>query len=184
MSIGADFTSNPPDSEVVGQGASRMREERAELVGVDAREHVLLDGGTAEPEYGRHRQGSAVVYVSETAPTTRPGGAALTADDVGRLWVKPDKNNAAAGYELYMYSLVSTSPNVYDWVCLFRFSSRVNQDLRTTASPVFAAIQAASAQFDSLSLTGGYAALAVATANGIRHAAVASPVPGDIWISP
>ena len=45
-----------------------------------------------------HRQGSAVCYVQETEPTTRPDGTtSLTSSDDGRLWFKP------SSYSLRIY---------------------------------------------------------------------------------
>lgn len=42
-------------------------------------------------EGGEHKQGSAVAYVSNTAPTLRPDGStSLDSDDEGRLWYEED----------------------------------------------------------------------------------------------
>lgn len=60
------------------------------------KEHSDVDNSSAG---GEHKQGSAVVYVSDTAPTMRPDGAtALDSDDEGRLWFEGD-----TGY-LYYWS--------------------------------------------------------------------------------
>lgn len=182
--ITVPYLSNPPVSENFGLGASRMVEDRNALIEVVAEEHEL-DPTQPSVEHGRHLPGSAVSYIQETAPTLRPNGLdALTRDDVGRLWVKPNDADPDTGWELYIYAMtvdaVNDEDDEFDWVCIFRFNERVDQDLRTTASPEFASIEAALATIGALSVTTFSGTVDVA--RRIRTSVVSTPSPGDIWI--
>jgi len=68
-----------------------MRDIKATFVDRIGREHSMdLTESSPQPRQGRHLEGSAMVYVSETQPLTTPDGVAnLGEDDAGRLWLKP-----------------------------------------------------------------------------------------------
>jgi hypothetical protein len=183
--ITSAFDAEPPDTENVGLGATRMREERGALKEVTAEEHEL-NTSESTVEHGRHLMGAAVCYVSETAPTLRPNGVdALTKDDVGRMWLKPDMTNTAGGFILYVYLLTDDQPgtvnDVYEWKAVGRMDLRINQDVRDTASPEFVGLHiTGSASFDQ-ALSGTITT--ALTANKIRTTAPTPPAVGDIWMA-
>lgn len=76
---------SPGDAEFVPNGAKEIRDLRKGAAIRHDKEHVAL---AATSGGGEHKPGSAVAYYGGAAPTTRPDGVtALSAADVGRLWV-------------------------------------------------------------------------------------------------
>lgn len=56
------------------------------------REHYWTPGSD-NSKHGLHLPGSAIAYVQDAAPTTRPDGDTLDSDDVGRVWYDSDDAN-------------------------------------------------------------------------------------------
>jgi len=56
------------------------------------REHYWTPGSD-NSKHGLHLPGSAVAFVQDAAPTTRPDGDTLDDDDIGRLWFDSDDLN-------------------------------------------------------------------------------------------
>jgi len=56
------------------------------------REHYWTPGSD-NSKHGLHLPGSAVAFVQDAAPTTRPDGDTLDDDDIGRLWFDSDDSN-------------------------------------------------------------------------------------------
>jgi hypothetical protein len=183
--ITSAYVAEPPDTENLGLGASRMREDRGALTEVVAEEHNV-DPSDPSTEHGRHLLGSAICYVSETAPTLRPNGVdPLTLDDVGRMWLQPDASNTAGGYILYVYLLTDDQPgtedDVYAWKAVGRIDLRLDQDVRTTASPEFAGLHVTGGATFDTALAGSITT--AITANKIRTTAPTTPAVGDIWMA-
>jgi hypothetical protein len=74
-------------------GAGEILNLRKAVRGRFNKEHATAETGdvTAGAGGGEHKQGSAVTYVSASAPTLRPDGVtSLDTDDEGRLWYEED----------------------------------------------------------------------------------------------
>lgn len=77
---------DPANSALLSDGAKQVRDLRIGLRTRLAYEHTTLAGTSAG---GVHKPGSAVSYVSESAPTLRPDGStSFTSADLGRIWMK------------------------------------------------------------------------------------------------
>jgi hypothetical protein len=77
----------PADGDPRKDGAKEIRDLR---IGVRIRmeeEHITP---AASSVGGRHKEGSAMLYRQDDAPTDDPGGTALGADDDGRAWLESD----------------------------------------------------------------------------------------------
>jgi len=80
----------PALSDAHGNGALEIRDLRMGLRLRLQKEHTTPAGSTAG---GEHKQGSAVAWIQDTAPTTRPDGStALTSADLGRIWIDTTNN--------------------------------------------------------------------------------------------
>ena len=91
---GSSFKQSPPDAQSPSLGDDRMRETREAIENRMDNEHLTyLNTGTngSEAQDWAHRQGSAVAFFQDAAPTTQVGGRTLAARDSGRLWF--DDNN-------------------------------------------------------------------------------------------
>lgn len=82
---GVGWDEDYPDvSDAHGNGAYEIRDLRKGLRIRVSKEHVTLAGSSAG---GEHKQGSAVTWIQDDEPTTRPDGStALTSADLGRIW--------------------------------------------------------------------------------------------------
>lgn len=77
---------DPANSAVRSDGAKQIRDLR---LGVGLRLAYEHTAAADTSVGGVHKPGSAVSYVAETAPTTRPDGSTLfTSADIGRIWMK------------------------------------------------------------------------------------------------
>lgn len=77
--------SAPDPSDAHGLGVYEIRDVRKGVRIRMSKEHVTLAGSSAG---GEHKQGSAVAWIQEDEPTTRPDGTtALTSADIGRMWL-------------------------------------------------------------------------------------------------
>lgn len=86
---GSTFKAAPLGSTSPSLGDNRIRENREAVEERAENEHLTHTDGTAGAAAldWTHRQGAAVGYFQDAAPTTRPNGVtALTAADNGRIW--------------------------------------------------------------------------------------------------
>lgn len=83
----AAFEAAPSNLDMIGAGNEAIQDTRAYTRERINAEHEM-DPAASPPQarHGAHRQGSAVPYVSASAPTLTPAGNALSASDAGRLW--------------------------------------------------------------------------------------------------
>ena len=87
---GWDVTA-PADSDAQSSGDDEIRDLRKGVAIRANKEHVDY---AASSVGGQHVEGSAMAYyVATTAPTTQPGGDALSAADEGRIYVDSDDSN-------------------------------------------------------------------------------------------
>lgn len=83
------FADKPAGSRSPSLGDDDIREFKEAVYERLDKEHVMDTGSGLAADDGYHLEGSAKIWSSETAPTTRPDGVALSAADDGRVWRKP-----------------------------------------------------------------------------------------------
>jgi len=98
----ASFDASPAGSANASTIDDKIRELKEAILERVGNEHTeYVDDSTlgAYTKDWRHRPGSAVAYYQVAEPTAQPGssGAALGADDAGRIWIDSDDNS------LYVY---------------------------------------------------------------------------------
>jgi len=81
------FNASPAGNADPRQGDDRIRELKVALAERLSREfYFALVGGSSAGQEGNLRQGAGRIYHRSSAPTTKPDGNAIDADDVGRLY--------------------------------------------------------------------------------------------------
>lgn len=89
------FEASPLGGDNPVQGDDKIREFKLAVRERFTREHFMNTASGLPTEDGEHRAGSARAYHQSAAPTLQPDAAtALSADDVGRLWVDTDTGGA------------------------------------------------------------------------------------------
>lgn len=184
--IDVGYASFPTSGDLLGKAYEHQNRDRAAMLKVMHKEHYVVPG-TNLAEHGRHLHGSAISYVQATEPTTRPtdlvhAGAALSADDDGRLWV--DTSNATFPViKSYKYGrtpawIEVTLQNVYvDEVAgktVHPLSDIIDQELKTTNTVKFAKVIVTGAFGISGDVDG--------TAKKIRVDDPGTYAAGDIWV--
>lgn len=82
----AAFLADPEGTDDPRQGDDSIRTFKSGVDERGGREHYWKSTET-NADHGRHKQGSAMAYVAETAPVNGPDGVALSATlDIGRVW--------------------------------------------------------------------------------------------------
>lgn len=92
-------TTIPDDGQPHGNAYNELRETKLAFAIRNNKEHVAFGATSAG---GEHKAGSAVIYVGDALPTTKPDGVtALGASDAGRLAYDTD---ATYGGKMYRWS--------------------------------------------------------------------------------
>jgi hypothetical protein len=89
------FEVEPANSDLVGAGNEAIQELKTAVQERLVQEHSMnLADAAPQARHGFHKAGSAVSYVSASAPTLLPDGVtALGANDAGRLWFNTTDNS-------------------------------------------------------------------------------------------
>lgn len=130
-----DWVENTPaDTDGVSSGASDMRSIRDDVKDRFEREHVLDTSDRVNDGY--HLGGSAVIYTSDSEPTTAPDGTALVTTasasaDSGRLWRAP-------GGRLKAYMKATGAATTLGWEDVVY---HMDQDVRTTDDVAFSSVR-------------------------------------------
>ena len=95
----AAWMTQPLDSDAVGSGNDEIWALKSAVATVVNLEHDLVAGDAAKQ--GQHKLGSGIIYYGTSAPTTTPGGVALSVADKGRLWYDTTTLNLGATPPVY-----------------------------------------------------------------------------------
>ena len=83
------YENNPADTDIIGEGNEEFQTLKKAIRERMANDHEMVTtDGSGQVRHGLHKQGSARLYVSASAPTALPNETALGSSDVGRLWFK------------------------------------------------------------------------------------------------
>lgn len=167
------FNASPAGSADPRQGDDRIRELKVALAERLSREmYFALVGSSSAGQEGNLRQGAGRVYHTSSAPTTKPDGNALDADDVGRMYVQ--SNTTALR--------VRTSNNT--WVAI-RAAKATLADAATTAvlssKANFVVDTGASTNLQCKILTGSTGGT---TSDGVAHGLTGSKLRGVSFLAP
>lgn len=84
------FEASPAGADDPSLGDDKFRELKGAIRERIIKEHTMNLSSGLLSEDGWHKMGSGMIYVGESAPTTRPDGTtSFSTIDAGRLWLKP-----------------------------------------------------------------------------------------------
>ena len=111
---GPTFNDQPPGSQSPSLGDDRIREGREAVFERFENEHRMHTDGTdgLASKDGIHKQGTAVVFYTNTMPETYANGDVLDANADGKLWFRPEHQ------QMHVYSHAAGASTVERWVKL------------------------------------------------------------------
>lgn len=148
----AAFLADPEGTDDPRQGDDSIRTFKSAVDERGGREHYWKSSET-DADHGRHKQGSAMVFVSETEPTLGPDGVALSATlDIGRAWYQSSTgilhifngtdfvSVSVQHYRVSIQGVLATGTDVIPRIHFPRAATITKVSIRVTTAPTAATL--------------------------------------------